>query len=372
MIKVKNVSVKLQLQNIQALRGVAALLVFLFHAKHYFNGGVAWGDILFQNGNIGVPIFFVLSGFLMVFSTERLAPSSNSYNDVKQFLIKRIIRIAPLYFFLTIVFLLLEGDKAFFNDGISRIIKVFLFIPIGRLPPLFVGWTLNYEMFFYLVFALSLLFTKRYIFLYVFFILLLFIPLFIKVDRYSTPILFLISNPLMLYFLLGVFLGNIYPLIKLKDMAVKFIMLFGIATFIFYYFSQQRNFYLDLIFSGTLIFSLVSADKSSINFPNSQFLNYLGNISYSIYLVHPIFLLFLPGYLEHLNIPVLDYPLMVFSLIAILTMFSSYITYELIEKRFTSFLKKRFRTKEEVTIYKSPICELPITLSLARDNLPKE
>lgn len=323
------------------------MLVFLFHAKHYFNGQIAWGDILFQNGNIGVPIFFVLSGFIMVYSTERPVPSANSLYDVKQFLIKRIIRIIPLYYFLTILFLILEPNNTFLNDGIIRLVKVFLFLPLGRLPPLYVGWTLNYEMFFYLIFALSLLFFKRYFFLYVFFILILFIPQFIKVDQYSTPFLFLISNSLMLHFLLGVFLGNIYPKIKFNRRILKPIIFLGIVAFIGYYFSQQRSFILDLIFCGILVFSLLSADKFSLKLPKTRFLNYLGDISYSIYLVHPLFLLFLPA---SFSLLIKDsfwaHPLMDFSAITVLTIGASMATHWLIEKRLTTYLRKHLKEKK--------------------------
>ena len=109
-------------------------------------------------GAAGVDIFFVVSGFIMVVTTMKrdMAPG--------EFLLHRIARIVPVYWVVTILLfaIVMYGFKPV---GIMRmqpdwLAKSLLFIPFdrdGRVEPIIsVGWTLNYEMFFYLLFALGL------------------------------------------------------------------------------------------------------------------------------------------------------------------------------------------------------------------------
>ncbi len=88
----------------------------------------------------------------------------------KQFLIRRFIRIAPLYWIITSIFviitLLIPSQHKIDGDLFSYIIKSYLFIPALRSaddlrPILGQGWSLNYEMFFYIMFAVSMVFSKR-------------------------------------------------------------------------------------------------------------------------------------------------------------------------------------------------------------------
>lgn len=146
------------LLNIQALRGLAATLVIFVHL-HYILGSI--GVKTFGGG--GVDLFFVISGYIMVFSTFRKDVSSLT------FFRNRVIRIVPIYWLVTLAVFaiavlaprLLQNTEA---DPIF-LAKSLLFIPFykspGHLQPiLFVGWTLNYEMFFYLIFALGLQFKE--------------------------------------------------------------------------------------------------------------------------------------------------------------------------------------------------------------------
>jgi exopolysaccharide production protein ExoZ len=135
-----------KLASLQMLRGLAALLVVIFHLNP---GG-------FTIGAFGVDIFFVLSGFVMVWTAECDQPG--------HFLTRRIIRVVPLYWAVTLAMCtasLVPGLFSTFTFNPQSLTQSLLFIPYanenGDFWPLIIpGWTLNYEMFFYVIFALSL------------------------------------------------------------------------------------------------------------------------------------------------------------------------------------------------------------------------
>jgi exopolysaccharide production protein ExoZ len=138
---------------IQILRAVAAMAVVVMHIgielRYWGKATISWTDV----GNAGVDLFFVISGFIMVFiSWERFGRR----DAPADFFVRRLIRIVPLYWLVTTGYILAGSFPA------SRIITSYLFVPdfgtnAAPLPVVLQGWTLNFEMFFYLVLALVLL-----------------------------------------------------------------------------------------------------------------------------------------------------------------------------------------------------------------------
>jgi exopolysaccharide production protein ExoZ len=143
------------LVSIQALRAVAALLVFWGHAINAVNLQVA-GDFPQLYGPFGVDLFFVISGFVMVYSSERLSgrPSAPA-----KFFARRLARIVPLYWATTAVLVWFVVPYA----STKAVLGSLLFTPRipAEAPLLYVGWTLIFEMFFYTVFAVALLAKQR-------------------------------------------------------------------------------------------------------------------------------------------------------------------------------------------------------------------
>jgi len=148
--------------HIQILRFVAATAVVVFHAiatgKAYL--GVSGDSTLFkifEYGHYGVDLFFVISGFIITYATERSNPSP------LQFLRRRVERIIPVYWFLTllIVTLALLMPQVFRGTNwldIHHLATSLFFVSFtdGVPPLLYVGWSLEYEMFFYLLVGLLL------------------------------------------------------------------------------------------------------------------------------------------------------------------------------------------------------------------------
>jgi exopolysaccharide production protein ExoZ len=161
-----------KLAPIQILRAFAALCVVVFHAQSdaavvgaRLGTGFVRSDAL--PWLAGVDIFFVISGFIMVYASSRWFGSARA---PRVFLAHRIARIVPLYWATTMVYLAVLFFTPWFLNGEYLaphfVIASFLFIPAARpdglVQPLYsLGWTLNYEMFFYALFAVAIALPRR-------------------------------------------------------------------------------------------------------------------------------------------------------------------------------------------------------------------
>lgn len=153
-----------RLVNIQALRGLAALMVVITHlptmeAKHA-------GDALLPPsvmlGISGVDLFFVISGFIMVYVTWQ---SQNSLRKAGEFLFARASRIYPIYWIVALALLgvwLVKPGLLSFDPEQTSLLKSFALWPDDTMPMLKVAWTLIHEMYFYLVFTLIILFAHKW------------------------------------------------------------------------------------------------------------------------------------------------------------------------------------------------------------------
>jgi exopolysaccharide production protein ExoZ len=148
-----------KLNNIQVLRAFAAVAVVVFHT------GYTLPFMVRPFGSFGVDVFFVISGYIMA---RILDPASQSNSDF--FFRRRVLRIVPPYWFFTILLYLaalrLPQLMGATRASFVQLLKSLFFIPFMKSdgltqPLLFIGWSLNYEMFFYLALALGLLLHKR-------------------------------------------------------------------------------------------------------------------------------------------------------------------------------------------------------------------
>ena len=153
------------LLSIQALRALAALMVVFHHAQNdavrtAAEVGTPFARLSLLPWAAGVDLFFVVSGFVMVFSSEKMFATPGGAG---QFMSRRIARIVPLYWLATAIFVVaaMRGAAAGkqLAPSMGEIVSSFAFLPFSRAidgaprPVHSLGWTLEYEMFFYLVFA---------------------------------------------------------------------------------------------------------------------------------------------------------------------------------------------------------------------------
>jgi exopolysaccharide production protein ExoZ len=138
-----------KINNIQALRAYAAVAVVVWHTGFIF-------PHMLQMGKFGVDIFFVISGYIMARICE---------GDTRFFLRRRLIRIVPPYWAMTILlfcFSLLFPKLLLSTEADpSDLLRSLLFIPYYRKdglirPLLYVGWSLNYEILFYLLITVGI------------------------------------------------------------------------------------------------------------------------------------------------------------------------------------------------------------------------
>ena len=153
------------LVHIQILRFVAAVSVIAFHALGVAPDGfkVAESPISFvlSYGGRGVDLFFVISGFIIFYTTYGRGLRST------EFLRRRVERIVPPYFFVILVVTVLAvtlpatfGAANWYTP--RHILKSLAFIAFtdGEMPVVYVGWSLEYEMYFYLAVAFLMAATR--------------------------------------------------------------------------------------------------------------------------------------------------------------------------------------------------------------------
>lgn len=186
-------------------------MVVVYHAiglwSHDFSGKQSW-----ENGAAGVDIFFVISGFVMAISDSNVSAS--------QFLKKRFFRVMPLYWLLTALMLVkmqvhmsAPAGSEYIQTPLSYVASSLLLIPyknsVGLIQPvLAVGWTLSFEMFFYLLFAAALWLRVGVVRFLSFAMFLLSIVGLFRTP--SWPDLTTLLDPLLLEFLAGVLLGSAF------------------------------------------------------------------------------------------------------------------------------------------------------------------
>lgn len=147
-----------KLYGLQGLRAIAAAFVVFVHAVSTYREKVDAASGFFPGfptGESGVQLFFAISGFIIYTASINMAPG---FGSAKLFAWRRLVRVVPLYWLATIVYAIKLALVTESPTG-AELFKSLFFVPYGGYvmrPVLGAGWTLNFEMFFYLVFFLTL------------------------------------------------------------------------------------------------------------------------------------------------------------------------------------------------------------------------
>ncbi|WP_256580953.1 MULTISPECIES: acyltransferase family protein [unclassified Pseudomonas] len=305
-----------KLDFIQALRGIAALMVVMLHTIQQQNipkdsGVYYW---LFSGGGAGVPLFFIISGFIMAYSTRGV---ESSPKNSLIFLIKRLSRVWPTYAILTIIFwttVTVVDDflGAHFPYSILDVLVSILFIPLNMdsaLAPLlggsalYPGWSLNYEIYFYALFAFSMVFMrfKWLIFFSLIATTLIVLPLIYgstpsldaRVNYGFKSYLALLTSPLIWEFAAGVAIGLIYfSKFKIENKSFAIFLCAITAAIVVWANLSKLSFGMGLNgwgWSLTLMFFALTIASKTVHLKFPAGLIWVGNISYSLYLIHPFF-----------------------------------------------------------------------------------
>ena len=312
---------KIYFPNLNGLRFIAAVLVIIHHIEQIKSISKIdnyWGKIPFVSiiGKLGVVLFFVLSGFLI---TYLLLAEEKSFKNIsiKKFYIRRMLRIWPLYFLIIILaFGILPnidlftlpgyGKEVIYSNLLWKLLLYALFFPnlvlslLGIVPYASHTWSIGTEEQYYLVWPIILKSFKKYRIILMLFIIVSYLA-FGKIlsSHYSEilPFRSVIKAFWASFNIDCMAIGGIYAILLFQKnkllkvlqnnilfyltmILVVFLMLNGVHLPYFHY-----EFY--SILFGIIILNFAANDKISITLEN-KVLNYLGNISYGIYMYHPI------------------------------------------------------------------------------------
>ncbi len=292
-----------KLYSIQYLRAFAVLLVVIFHASQRTQDFVpSQLTAYLKIGGSGVDLFFIISGFIMWAITDGRPTSPG------RFIVRRITRIVPLYWIMTLLLVgaAFVGQPHIFPNvslDFGRVIKSLLFIPHFNpdhprqwFPVLIPGWTLNYEMFFYVIFA-GCLFLKNQYRLVASLSVLGTLVLIGFILKPQTPTLILTTNPLLLEFMMGIIIAHFWTQKKLSQGRYASLMIvLGLAALaITGLFAVEAKEYRALCWGLPSAFILAGSLGSAFLKSENKLGALIGDASYSIYLTHSFGLSILYG-----------------------------------------------------------------------------
>jgi exopolysaccharide production protein ExoZ len=287
--------------SIQILRAVAALAITIHHGMHEADlaarksgGTFAWQFTLPLEA--GVDLFFVISGFVMVHASRDLFGSPASFVP---FLRRRLARIVPIYWLATALFLALSFGglsstlRAFPVTG--EIVASFLFVPFvrpdGYVQPVYsLGWTLNYEMFFYVLFALALPWPREKAVPALVAILMLLVAAGYLVPP-SQAAAYFWTRPIILEFGLGMIIGQmaLSGVRPSRPVAVALVLaalaLFGLVSYAPGIVPDRTL--IHGLPSALLVMAALGFDGDRLTNVPARVLRELGDASYALYLLHP-------------------------------------------------------------------------------------
>ncbi|WP_051293457.1 acyltransferase family protein [Pseudoduganella violaceinigra] len=298
----------MKLDWVQGLRGIAVLLVVLTHGRFFLDGTPNEGlaTMLFLPGAMGVDLFFLVSGFIMVYTTRH----AGGPRDAALFAAKRFARVWPAYAVVTMAWIFIKRDGFWFFADAGRLQELFTslaFLPVAPHDPPFFGlvfplaWTLAFEMYFYLVFGLSMLAGSRRWLALAGWMLLTLVALPLMAGGPTLDVrqhlaldfgyLHLVSNPIVWEFVAGMAAGLLYldPRVRFPNAGLAWQAVVCSAGFVLWWgWSGAGGFHGPAGWGWPLALMLLALAIASktVTLRMPGWLTWVGNVSYSMYLTH--------------------------------------------------------------------------------------
>ncbi len=274
------------------MRGLAAVMVLVLHATEVATERFGSQHQNWWAGAAGVDIFFVISGYVMSLSSGRLI---GRHGGATEFLKRRLERIVPIYWIATtlkVALLLLVPALGLRGLGGSwHVVASYLFLPSwntlhAALPVVPVGWTLNFEMLYYALFALALaLKVPPLRLLAPLLIALALVPLAVRARVYA-PLTW--CDPILLEFLLGMMLERAWRRgWKLRPGMAWLVLCVAMSLLVLL--PRQDGSLLRPLLWGLPAVAMLAAALSledSVGQRVPRWVLLIGDASYSIYLTH--------------------------------------------------------------------------------------
>jgi peptidoglycan/LPS O-acetylase OafA/YrhL len=308
------------LQGLLGLRGIAACAVVLCHICLFTGIKVPAGfNFIERDFGYGAQLFFVLSAFSLMYSTEH---TMHRQDWVREYLIKRFFRITPL-FYLVLAFMIAAKS---INSELPSIVNILLnaffvfgFFPDSKFGLVWGGWTIGVEMIFYVLFPVLLVVIKTKKQALIFLMIALIISYVARVELH-TQYFNVVANPHpkldwnyysfvpnLYFFAVGIYAYRIkQELVNASKVFWIVIRLVAMMTLGILLLSEvgrllENSGRLDLIvwafgFGALCVWQSAKPSFWSAN----RYFEYLGERSYSIYLLHPVIIYFSKSYIESL------------------------------------------------------------------------
>ena len=345
-----------KLDYVDALRGLAILGIIMVHSAQY---GSLHLPRVFENvigeGARGVQLFFLVSAFTLFFSFKNRA--GKELNPVKNFFIRRFFRIAPMYY-LGIFYFLLQDHLAG-NMQVSGFNIASNFFFLHGLSPYWIaslvhgGWSISVEMTFYLMLPFLFSRIKNIQQAFNFFLLSIVVNAILNYFLFKYPMLssdLIWSEFLFLYFpnQLPVFALGILMYFLIAEEEFSFAGISAKSLFIFCALfladlAMKESFFFPrhILFGVAFLILGISLSKYKPVFIINPVVNYIGKISFSMYLVHFAVLYWLKHFdwIEYFNHGILNYATR-FTLVTLLTILIASVFYYLIEIPFQKIGKR--------------------------------
>ncbi|WP_341799873.1 acyltransferase [Klebsiella michiganensis] len=349
---------KYQIGNLQVIRALAALSVVLDHTfATSFKGLVSEDNyeyihtLLNDLGWFGVNVFFVLSGFLMIFT-------QNDEKKSYRFIYDRIIRIYPAYILLSIPIIIFALTPSQYDHRIYntyQLVQNIILMPgwegMSYSNANYPAWTLVYEMFFYIIFSGVLLFSRKksHISIAISLILVCLIVIYKSVlnsngTQQLTDIKHLLGNLILLNFAAGCLLGAFFKKGNLnvngKLFLIATILIFGLSSVVRMKLSAHSGMGADIIF-GTITASIVIYIALCSQEIKNRVIKIIGDASYSIYLTHVTLLLIKNKIMNMLGLFDSIYSVLLCNIIFVpISISVGIMSYQLVERPLMNILKK--------------------------------
>ncbi|EMU9504827.1 TPA: acyltransferase [Enterobacter asburiae] len=302
----------MKIYSIHYLRGIAALFVVLFHFRSYMNNVYAQsnlGDILFSKGAFGVDLFFVISGFIICFATEK-----EEFHSSLKFVIRRFFRIYPLLIFSMLVYFLVVVLRPESHDlmiwFLWSIIPLHVDYHAGA--PFFgynmlgIAWTLTYEVSFYFIFLIAMSISHKYRMILSSTILISMVIMSQMLSGSPTldglnnnyiinDFITLISSPIYIDFVYGIITYCVFKKVKISEnrkgggiLSALLICIVVITTSSIFLTKDTNHGPLSWGFMAFVIALCMTLLEDIVRKYDSALLDVLGNVSFSLYMCHYI------------------------------------------------------------------------------------
>ena len=357
---------------LDGLRGLFCMMVVFFHCSETIMPNFLYDNFIVRSSDLFVDFFFVLSGFVIFLNYQNIV----SIKQFKIFILKRFFRLYPLLSFSVLIFFLAEiislnylkelvNNTESFSSHLHNLLESLTFMnstPIfgTSMGMNYPSWSISAEMISYLFFAALMLYTD-------------------KRNTIFSSCTIIISSTLFLFFsngYLNTFLGdfgfirgllnffsgvlvcNIYLNLKIRFKSYHEIICLACIGFLLYLMNYKLVFAEISIILIPLAFSfcLFIFSKSNgffVQLLKGKLLQFLGKISFSIYLNHALVILVVPKIMLGfcLDNKLIIHQIIILSVSIVFLVIYSYFTYLFIEVGIGNFLKKKFIKKQSTKIF---------------------